>query len=85
MFRGFFYFMLDLLLDEEDYVAAILELKDFADKNGIDLDGSSKQIVEVATTLMLSIELEDDTFVMLAKLIYNVGYRDNHFKSSIIH
>lgn len=77
--------MLDLLLDEEDYVAAILELKKFADENEIEMDGSSKRIVEVATTLMLSVQLDDDTFVILAKLIYNVGYRDNHFKSSVIH
>ena len=77
--------MLDLLLDEEDYIAALLELDRFAEANGIEMDGSSQKIVEVATTLLLSMELEDNTFVMLVKLIYNVGYRDNHFKSPIIH
>ena len=85
MFRGFFIFMLELLLNEEDFCAALDELESFANANNIEMDRSSKCIVEIATTLMLSVELEDNTFVMLAKLIYNVGYRDNHFKSPIIH
>ena len=77
--------MLDLLLDEEEFLAALDELERFAEASQIEMDGSSKAIVEIATTIMLSMDVEDNTFVMLAKLIYNVGYRDNHFKSPYIH
>lgn len=76
---------IDLLLDEEDYLAAVAELEAFAENNGIQFDGTSYELVRLITQLMLKMELDKNTFVMMTKLVYNIGYRDNHFKSAIIH
>jgi hypothetical protein len=76
---------IDLLLNEEDYVGSLEELKQFAEKNGYKIEGTSYDLVRVVTAVMMSQELPDHVFVMMAKLIYNIGYRDNHFKSAIIH
>jgi hypothetical protein len=77
--------MLELLIDEEDYLINIKQLKDFAESQGIPFDGSSRKVVEVALTMMIATELDADAVVMLGKLIYNVGYRDNNFKTLNIH
>jgi methionine salvage enolase-phosphatase E1 len=77
--------MMELLLDEEDYINIITQLQEAAAEQGLEIDDSSKKIVEIATTFMLTKGIPDKTFVNLARLIYNVGYRDNHFKSPIIH
>lgn len=75
--------MLNLLLDEDQYESAIEELAKFAESQGIEMDYTSESILQVAATVMLAAQPDARTFVMLSKLIYNLGYRDNHVFSKL--
>lgn len=85
--EGIFIFMgdIDLLLDEEDYITALSFIEDYAQQFDLKYDGSSYSVMQIATTMLMATEMEPKLFVLLVKLIYNVGYRDNSFKSPNIH
>lgn len=81
---GFLFFMTDLLLDEEDFRSAIEDILAFAEKHGLEYDGSSSRLIEITLTLMMAMEDDPEAFVLLGKLIYNIGYRDNFFKRQVV-
>lgn len=76
---------INLLLDEEDYLAALDELEEFARQHEIPCAGTSQDFVRVATVLIMAFDLPKEPLVMLTKLIYNIGYRDNYFRGATIH
>lgn len=78
--------MINLLLDEEDFRYAIEDILEFAKKHDIAYDGTSGKLIEITLTLMMAMEEDAEAFVMLGKVIYNIGYRDNLFrKREIVH
>lgn len=78
--------MEDLLLDESEFQYAIEELKQFAKRESIDIDlSNSLGLVTTITAILVAVELDAKSIAMLSKLVYNIGYRDNLFKSRYIH
>ena len=84
--------MVDLLLNEEEYLEVVQDIVAFANRHNLGYDGTTQNLVKIALTMMMAVDTEEDSasFVLLGKAIYNIGYRDSLFffgkdKTQIIH
>lgn len=76
--------MTSLLLDEDEFRDAIEDILAFAKKHEIPYNGTSESLIKATLTLMMAMEDDPEAFVLLGKLIYNIGYRDNFFKKQVV-
>ena len=77
--------MNELLLKDKDYFDCLGCIESFAESNEIDYNPTvARDVIRVALLMMLSDECNPEVQVLLGKVIYNMGYRDNCFDAAYI-
>jgi hypothetical protein len=77
--------MHDLLLDDEDYIEALVQIKQFAQDNNVEMKLVSADILRTIAAMLITIDLNQESLAMLVKVVYNLGYRDNRFVNLPVH
>lgn len=77
----------ELILTDEEYYECLQYIETFAENHKLEYNPSvSKDVIRIALVMMLADECMPEVQVLLAKVIYNMGYRDNYaLPSSMVH